>query len=102
MPASTRIQAMVPEGAMVLPNPHGTAPGLAMEVKSNPFRADGKTSWLVMLPGPPRELHPMFSDTVAPLLQRVLPLGGQFICRTLHTIGMGESLVADKIEAAMR
>jgi nicotinamide-nucleotide amidase len=102
MPASTRIQAMVPEGAIVLANPNGTAPGLAMEVKPNPFRTDGKPSWLVMLPGPPRELRPMFTETVARLLRRVLPLDGEFVCRTLRTIGMGESLVADKIEAPLR
>jgi len=102
MPASTRIQAMAPEGAIVLANPHGTAPGLGMEVKPNPFRCDGKPSWLLMLPGPPRELRPMFNDTVAPLLRRVFPLEGEFVCRTLRTIGMGESLVADKIEKPMR
>jgi nicotinamide-nucleotide amidase len=44
----------------------------------------------------------MFTDTVAPLLRRVLPLDGEFVCRTLRTIGMGESLVADKIEIPMR
>src|SRR6185369_16384291 len=58
MPARTRIQALVPEGATVLANPHGTAPGLAMEVRPNPFRADGQATWLIMLPGPPRELRP--------------------------------------------
>ncbi|MFO1512502.1 MAG: competence/damage-inducible protein A [Verrucomicrobiota bacterium] len=102
MPASTRIQAMVPDGAIVLANPNGTAPGLAMGVNPNPFRIDGKPSWLVMLPGPPRELRPMFNDTVAPLLRDVMPLDGEFACRTLRTIGMGESLVADKIEEPMR
>jgi nicotinamide-nucleotide amidase len=119
MPASTRIQAMVPEGAIVLPNPHGTAPGLAMKVEDGRWRMeDGKgtetpssilhpqssppAKWLVMLPGPPRELRPMFNDTVAPLLRNVLPLEGEFVCRTLRTIGMGESLVADKIEEPMR
>src|SRR5581483_1776998 len=40
MPETTKVQARVPEGALVLDNPHGTAPGLAMEVRSNPFRAD--------------------------------------------------------------
>src|SRR5580692_146592 len=55
MPAHTDVQALVPEGALVLNNPNGTAPGLAMEVQPNLLRADGKTSWLVMLPGPPRE-----------------------------------------------
>ncbi len=39
MPERTQVQALVPEGATVLPNPHGTAPGLAMEVRPNPFRA---------------------------------------------------------------
>jgi nicotinamide-nucleotide amidase len=73
-----------------------------MEVKPNPFRADGEPSWLILLPGPPQELRPMFTDTVAPLLRRVLPLDGEFVCRTLRTIGMGESLVADKIEKPMR
>jgi nicotinamide-nucleotide amidase len=108
MPASTRIQAMVPEGAIVLPNPHGTAPGLAMKVQggfSAPSTLNSQLStpaWLIMLPGPPRELRPMFNDAVAPLLQQVLPLSGQFICRTLRTIGMGESLVADQLEGPLR
>ena len=94
MPASTRVQAMIPEGAIVLPNPHGTAPGLAMKVE------DGK--WLIMLPGPPRELRPMFDETVAPLLREVCPLDKEFVCRTARTIGMGESLVADKLEEPLR
>src|SRR5512139_3765866 len=38
MPERTRVQALVPAGALVLPNPHGTAPGLAMELRPNPFR----------------------------------------------------------------
>jgi nicotinamide-nucleotide amidase len=102
MPASTRVQAMVPEGAAVLANPNGTAPGLAMEVKPNAFRADGRASWLVMLPGPPRELRPMFNDIVVPLLHRVLPIDGQYVCRTLRSIGIGESQVADKIGGPLR
>ncbi len=58
MPERTRVQAEVPEGALVLNNPHGTAPGLAMEVNPNRFRPGGMASWVVMLPGPPRELRP--------------------------------------------
>jgi len=107
MPASTRIQAMVPEGAIVLPNPHGTAPGLAIKAEnaSAPSTINSQLStpqWLIMLPGPPRELRPMFNDSVVPLLQRELPLRNQFVCRTLRTIGMGESLVADKLEEPLR
>lgn len=101
MPASTRVQAQVPEGAIVLQNGHGTAPGLAMEVQPNRFRADGKRSWLVMLPGPPRELRPMFSEQVVPLLQGELPLAAHFFCRTLRTTGIGESLVQEKINAPL-
>jgi nicotinamide-nucleotide amidase len=97
MPERTKVQAMVPDGATVLHNPHGTAPGLAMEVRPNHFRTGGQPSWLIMLPGPPRELRPMFTDTVAPLLRRVLPLASEFVCRTLRTTGIGESVVEEKI-----
>src|SRR5438067_1815046 len=45
MPERTRVQALVPEGALILPNPHGTAPGLAIEILPNPYRA-GQPSWL--------------------------------------------------------
>ena len=92
-----KVQALVPEGATVLHNSNGTAPGLAMEVAPNPFRPDGKPSWLIMLPGPPRELRPMFTDSVVPLLRRELPLGSGFVCRTLRTTGIGESLVQEKV-----
>jgi nicotinamide-nucleotide amidase len=109
MPASTRVQAMVPQGARVLPNPNGTAPGLAMEVNPNPYRksaleggASPAKSWLVMLPGPPRELQPMFGASVVPLLQQELPLPAKFICRTFKTTGLGESLVEEKIRVPLQ
>jgi nicotinamide-nucleotide amidase len=102
MPERTRVQALVPEGATVLPNPHGTAPGLAMELQPNPFRGGGEPSWLIMLPGPPRELRPMFTDSVAPLLRRVLPPASRFVCRTLRTTGIGESVVEAKIGGPLR
>jgi nicotinamide-nucleotide amidase len=102
MPPSTRVQAMVPEGALVLHNAHGTAPGLAMKVSPNPHRAEGKTTWLVMLPGPPRELRPMFLDQVAPLLAEHLPLETAFVCRTLKTCGIGESFVEEKIDGPLK
>ena len=44
MPERTRVQAEVPEGALVLNNPHGTAPGLAMQVNPNRFRPGGTES----------------------------------------------------------
>lgn len=102
MPETTKVQAQVPEGALVLDNPHGTAPGLAMEVRPNPFRADGKTSWLVMLPGPPREMRPMFTNHALPLLRQQFPLDTSFVCRTLRTTGMGESIVEEKISGLLK
>ncbi|HNR70789.1 MAG TPA: competence/damage-inducible protein A [Verrucomicrobiota bacterium] len=102
MPARNRVQALVPAGAIVLPNPHGTAPGLAMEVRPNPFRAGERASWLVMLPGPPVELHPMFAESVLPLLRRVLPPSGEFVCRILRTTGIGESAVQEQLDAPLR
>jgi nicotinamide-nucleotide amidase len=97
MPESARVQAQVPEGATVLENPNGTAPGLAMEVAPNPFRADGKAGWLVMLPGPPREMRPMFTNLVVPLMREKLPVPAEFVSLTLRTTGVPESAVEGKI-----
>jgi nicotinamide-nucleotide amidase len=102
MPPLARVQALVPEGATVLPNKNGTAPGLAMKIEPNNFRADKKTSWLVMLPGPPRELRPMFDEFVAPLLKREFPAETPFVCRTLRTNGIGESVAQHKIAAPLQ
>ena len=58
-------QAMIPEGFTVIPNPNGTAPG---------FYGYGGDTLLVSLPGPPREMDPMFYDAVIPLVRRKLDL----------------------------
>ena len=78
MPEINRRQAMVPRGAAVLPNPNGTAPGLWLE--------HGRTA-IVLLPGPPREMKPMFDAVVhhrlapraggAGLFRRVLRITGR-------------------------
>ncbi|HTH49830.1 MAG TPA: competence/damage-inducible protein A [Candidatus Limnocylindria bacterium] len=102
MPERTKVEAMVPEGATVLTNAHGTAPGLALEVNPNPFRADGKPSLLVMLPGPPRELRPMFSQQVVPLLAQHFPQNEAFVCRTLKTTGIGESFMEERIGTPLK
>jgi nicotinamide-nucleotide amidase len=119
MPKNNEVQALVPEGAQVLANPNGTAPGLAMKVGSgvrglasgkpqtserlspDPKAQNQDAKWLVMLPGPPRELRPMFDHFVVPLLRREFPLDAPFVCRTLRTSGIAESLVQEKIEAPL-
>ena len=100
-PARTTVEASVPEGAAVFLNQYGTAPGLALRIEPNPFSAAKKPAWLIMLPGPPRELRPMFDQSVIPFLQRDLA-GETFVCRTLRSTGIGESIVQDMVESELR
>ena len=93
-PETNLSQTEVPEGAIVLRNPHGTAPGLALE--QGP-------ALVVMLPGVPRELHGIFLGDLSTLLEEWL--GGRMVPvhhRTLHTTGVPESRLAELIEEAMR
>src|SRR5207244_8380311 len=90
----------VPDGATVLANANGTAPGLAIVMPSNPFQP-GKLALLIMLPGPPRELRPMFEKQAIPLIEKTFPLESAFIWRVLRTTGLGESLVEEKIAAPL-
>jgi nicotinamide-nucleotide amidase len=69
MPQSIWRQAQIPEGGDVLPNANGTAPGIYLRANINPHTA---SPHLFLLPGPPRELQPMFRDFAAPILQLVI------------------------------
>jgi nicotinamide-nucleotide amidase len=83
MPDTNIRQAMVPEGAEPLDNPRGTAPGLWLEDRD---RA------IALLPGPPRELKPMFREQVLPRLQRRIS-SVRMHHRELRVTGLGESHV---------
>ena len=87
MPERNSRQAMVIDGAEVLPNPNGTAPGLYLE---------NQDCAIALLPGPPREMKPMFEHHVQSHLER---LAGDihFARRILRVAGMGESAVDEKI-----
>lgn len=87
MPEINKRQAMVPEGADVLPNPQGTAPGLWIE-------SDGKI--IVLLPGPPGELKGMFDSQVRPRLERVAGKERLF-SRDLRITGLPESEVETRV-----
>jgi len=87
MPAVNLRQAMVPEGAEVLANPRGTAPGLWLE--------DGGRM-IALLPGPPRELKPLFLEQVLPRLQRRAS-GVRMFHRELRVTGLGESHVEQRV-----
>lgn len=80
-------QALVPEGAYILDNHNGTAPGLIME-------KDGKTA--VLLPGPPGELKPMFEEKVYPYLRKKQP--ETIFSQMVKICSIGESQVADEIQ----
>ncbi|MCC7376987.1 MAG: competence/damage-inducible protein A [Verrucomicrobiales bacterium] len=96
MPARVLIQAQVPEGAIVLANRNGTAPGLLVPVAAGRFGPTPR--WLLMLPGPPRELRPMFDQQAIPMLRERFPATESFHCLTLRTCGIGESWVEEQLE----
>ena len=86
MTANNQKQAMLPRGSVVFPNDHGTAPGCAVE-------RYGQS--IIMLPGPPRELIPMFNDYVGPYLSKFS--GGTIFSRTVGVFGLPESAVAERL-----
>ena len=90
-PETNLKQAWLIPGAESLPNPKGTAPGWWVE-------ADG--TLFVALPGPPRELHPMWRDHVLPRL-RGRGVGADRVAETLRLTGIGESAVADLLGEAL-
>jgi len=87
MTSNNERQALIPQGADVLANPNGTAPGLLI-------REDGK--FIFILPGPPREMKPMFDNFAMPLL-REASAGVRIRKRLLKTTGIGESMLDDMI-----
>ena len=88
MPEINRRQAMVPEGAVVLPNPNGTAPGLWIE--------DGPRA-IALLPGPPRELKPMLRALIEDRL--MARTGGRTLLRrTVRITGRTESHTDEALE----
>jgi nicotinamide-nucleotide amidase len=87
MPEINRRQAFVIDGATILPNPNGSAAGMTVEIEEKFF---------VILPGPPRELKPMFETFVLPKLKK--KAGEIFVKRKiLRVSGMGESAIDEKI-----
>lgn len=80
-------QAYFPEGATILPNNHGTAPGVILEDEGKIY---------IILPGPPGELQPMFEDYVIPYLES--KSNEKITSRVLKIYGMGESIMEEKVK----
>ncbi len=85
-------QALMPEGAVVFKNDYGTAPGLAIEDEE-------KGKIVILLPGPPRELEPMFREQVEPYLKKFSEK--IFFSKNINILGMGESKVEDVLRELM-
>ncbi len=91
-------QAQVPRGALVLPNDNGSAAGLYLAAGRNGGVA---TPHLFLLPGPPRELHPMFLLSVLPILQQIVSQERAVAYRNYRLVGMGESYVEEAVGAEL-
>ncbi len=90
LPEANRAQAMIPDGATILANGHGSAPGIWLE--------DAQRRWVAMLPGVPREFRGMLADVLLPrMIERMGGTGATRVIRsrTLRTTGIAESAVAD-------
>src|SRR5256886_16567195 len=87
-------QANVPTGAQVLPNENGSAPGFYLKANIN---SRVPSPHVFVLPGPPRELQPMFRAFVMPILREIVPASGLLERRLYRIAGVGESLVEEAI-----
>ncbi len=91
---NNRRQAILPKGCIVMENPHGTAPGFIA------LRADGR--FVACMPGVPSEMKPMLAEKFLPWLVANRELDSAIYTRTLHTVGIGESVVDDRIAPLFR
>ena len=90
MPASNTKQALLPEGAAIIANPVGTAPGFSLEIEACLF---------FFLPGVPREMQIMCRESVLPAVRRFLgPRPGVMKTRTLSSFGLTESRAAEALQ----
>lgn len=87
MPENNLKQGLIPEGAIILKNNNGTAPGVIIE-------SDNKI--MIILPGPPKEMKPMFEESVKPYLQK--KTDSTLVSRMIKILGVGESLVVEQLK----
>lgn len=99
MPPQNELQAMFPAGSQVVLNPHGTAPGIDLEVPR-----DGRTSCRVIcLPGVPAEVFEMWNDSVGATIGRFVGAGRRVIRRRrIHCFGAGESQIESMLPDMIR
>lgn len=95
LPESNRQQVMIPDGARVLTNRHGTAPAIFLE--------DERGRWVAMLPGVPREMRGIFAEELQPLVRERAGGGSAVVrTRTIRTTGIAESQLPPVLGDAAR
>lgn len=94
MPPANRIQAMFPVGSLVIPNPHGTAPGIDLSCRAS----NGRAARYFALPGVPAEMREMWQEYVVPNLITMLGTSARkIIHRAIHCFGAGESEIERRL-----
>ena len=88
-PATNRTQAEIPEGARILTNRHGSAPGIWLE--------DERGRWVAMMPGVPREMRGMLAEEVLPAIKARGDTDSAVLSGTLRTTGIAESAIAEML-----
>ena len=83
-------QGLIPEGAIIINNNNGTAPGVIIE-ENNKI--------MIILPGPPKEMKPMFEETVKPYLQK--KSDSVLVSKMIKILGIGESAAAEEVKDLM-
>jgi nicotinamide-nucleotide amidase len=96
MPPNNVKQAMFPQGAEIIPNPNGTAPGCIC-----PIEVDGQTRHVACFPGVPRETRHMVAATLVPWVA-ARQTGRRFLSRTFSTVGVAESKLDEMLAGAIR
>jgi nicotinamide-nucleotide amidase len=113
MPETNRIQAMIPRGAVGIDNENGTAMGIKAWIHRRgsewEFKKEGITHaitlhecFIAVMPGVPKEMKAMFANQVLPIIRNMTAGSGVILQRTLHTFGLGESTVAEKLGPLMK
>jgi nicotinamide-nucleotide amidase len=88
MPPQNRVQAMFPRGSVMIPNPHGSAPGIHQSFP----RSGAEAAQLFALPGVPAEMREMWEETVRPTLLNMLGMNRRVLRhRCIKCFGVGES-----------
>lgn len=90
-------QCRVPEGAIVFKNHHGTAPGTLSE-----WRRGRRSTWILSLPGPPREMEPMFEEALPRWKREARAPDEAFVIRSVRLAEVLESQVAPKVGDLLR